>query len=407
MIDYDYDVAIVGAGPAGTTTALYAARAGLKVVLIDKKKFPRDKICGDAISGKSITYLRELGLLDKLQQIPHKVVYGVIFSSPNTSSIKIYFQPNKDNGDLHGFICRRIEFDNLLFQTAKKEMDTLEESPVEDLILENDQVIGVRIKRDTGETLDITARVVVGADGFSSVVARKLGIYELDPDHHLVATRAYYRGVTGMDDSIELHYIKDILPGYFWIFPADNGLANVGLGMVHSKLKKKGIRLRQAHEAATRHPFFRERFENAELMDDIQGWNLPVGSKRRRVHGNGFLLVGDAAGLIDPFTGEGIGNAMCSGKIAAQVLTEVCAGKDYSANALQEYPRRLWERLGPELHLAYQLQRVGRIWPLINLVVSKAQRNEEVKQWIANMMAGNVPKSELTNPFTYLKLLFK
>lgn len=406
MPQYDYDAIVVGGGPAGSTTALFARRAGLNVLLVDKKKFPRDKICGDAISGKSITYLRKLNLLDAVLQQPHAMVYSVIFSSPNESSIKIDFQPNREKGDVHGFISRRIYFDNVLFQTAKKEMDTLENAPVEDLILEDGFVRGVRVK-ENGRLRDITAKVVVGADGFSSVVARKLGIYELDPDHHLVATRAYYKGVTGLDDAIELHYIKDVIPGYFWIFPSDSGMANVGLGMVHRIMKKKNIRIRYAHIAATQAPFFRERFKNAELVGDIQGWNLPIGSKKRQVHGNGFLLVGDAAGLIDPFTGEGIGNAMASGFHAAQTLAEVCNGSDYSARALQRYPDRLWEHLWPELQLAYRLQRVGRIWPLINLVVSKAERHPEVKQWIADMMSGNKPKAELTSPWTYLRLLFK
>ncbi|RMI17306.1 MAG: NAD(P)/FAD-dependent oxidoreductase, partial [Calditrichaeota bacterium] len=261
---------------------------------------------------------------------------------------------------------------------------------------------------EDGKTRTITAKVVVGADGFSSVVLRKTGLYDHDPDHMLVATRAYYRGVEGLDGkSIELHYVKDILPGYFWIFPLENGMANVGLGMIHSALKKKGIRLRYAHIEATQSEFFRERFKNAELLGDIHGWNLPVGSKRRQVHGDGFILTGDAAGLIDPFTGEGIGNAMCSGKIAAEVLAEVCQGKDYSAARLEIYATKLWERLGGELRLAYQLQRTARFLPLVNLVIGRAAKSREVADWISGMMSGYISKRELLSPLTYIKLLFK
>ncbi len=407
-MDYDYDVIIVGGGPAGATTALYGAQHGLKMLLVDKKHFPRDKICGDAISGKSVVYLRELGLLDELEKSPQVGVDSVIFSAPNQTAARIGFTPGHYEGVTKGYVCRRMVFDNILFQAAKKKVETIEGLSVEDVIKPNGQVQGIVGKTEEGKEVSITAKVVVGADGFSSVISRKMGLYEHDPDHMLVATRAYYRGVGGLDgNAIELHYVKDILPGYFWIFPLEDGLANVGLGMVHSALKKKGIRLRYAHIEATKSAFFRERFKNAELLGDIHGWNLPVGSKRRPAAGNGFILTGDAAGLIDPFTGEGIGNAMCSGKIAAEVLAEICQGTDYSANTLIEYENRLWKRLGGELRLGYQLQRTARFLPLVNLVIGKAARSRKVADWISGMMSGTISKRELLSPMTYIKLLFQ
>ncbi|RMG68573.1 MAG: NAD(P)/FAD-dependent oxidoreductase [Calditrichaeota bacterium] len=403
----DYDVVIVGAGPAGSTTALYATQAGLNVLLVDKKQFPRDKICGDAISGKSITYLKELGLLDCVERAPHRKVNSVLFSAPNGKSVKIYFKPSPENGNLHGYICRRLIFDNILFQAAQEKVDTVEGFTVTDVLRESGRVLGIVGRETGGASQEIRARIVVGADGFSSIISRKLGIYDMDPDHWIVATRAYYRGVSVDPEAIELNYIEDILPGYFWIFPADDGMVNVGLGMVHSRLKKKGIRLRYAHLEAVKAPHFRERFEQAEQIGDIAGWNLPVGSKRRVISGDGFVLVGDAAGLIDPFTGEGIGNAMCSARIAARVIAEALSDGDVSAARLATYDQRLWQRLGPELRLSYQLQKIGQIKPLINLVVSKAAANPDVADWIAGMMAGIIPKRELANPLTYVKLLFK
>jgi geranylgeranyl reductase family protein len=407
-MQYDYDAIIIGGGPAGSTAALYAQRAGLKVLLLDKKHFPRDKICGDAISGKSIEYLQELGLLDELEQSPNAIIHNIIFSSPNHRSIKINFSNGHSaKEDLHGFVCRRMIFDNILFQAAKRNVDAREGYFVKDLLSEGDRVVGVKCEIDEGEIAEITGKVVIGADGYSSIVARKMGLYDRDPRHWLVATRAYYKGVTDLNDSIEIHYVEDTLPGYFWIFPVDDGLANVGLGMLYKSLKKKKIRIRYAHIAATESPFFKKRFENAEMVGDIQGWNLPAGSKHRNIHGEGFLLAGDAAGLIDPFTGEGIGNAMCSGHIAANVIAEACEREDFSKKSLSEYPKRLWEQIGPELKMYTNLQKVGRIKPLINLVVSRAADKEDVLHWIENMIRGTVPKSQLLSPLTYLKLLFK
>lgn len=402
-----YDAVIVGGGPAGATTALYAERMGLKVLLLDKCSFPRDKICGDAISGKSVIYLNELGLLSELENDLQVKVDSVLFSSPKGYEARINFAPGIYDGVLNGYVCRREVYDKILFNAAKAKVETIENFSVKDVIKPNGMVTGVRGIGPDGKEKEIAAKVVVGADGFNSVVSRKLGMYKHDPDHHLVATRAYYRGVTGLDTAIELHYIDEMIPGYFWIFPLENGLSNVGLGMVHRELKRKGIKLRDAHIRATESPRFKERFANAELVDNIVGWNLPVGSKRRPVHGNGVLLVGDAAGLIDPFTGEGIGNAMCSGKIAAETLFKVCAANDFSEGALKLYDEKLWKRLGGEMNLAYRLQRTARFKSLVDFIVGKAQRNREVADWISGMMSGMITKRQLLNPITYAKLLFK
>lgn len=406
LMHYDYDVIIVGGGPAGSACALYAEQHGLRVLLVDKATFPRDKICGDAISGKSVVYLRELGLLDALHSQPQVRANGVTFSSPDGNLATIAFTPPNTDRESFGYVCRREVFDNILFQAAKQRVETREGFNVTDLLVENGQVRGVNGRNGTADQR-LTAKVVVGADGYNSVVLRKMGLYEHDPAHWVVATRAYYRGVTEVTDAIEIHFVKDILPGYFWIFPLEDGLVNVGIGMRHDELKKRGISLRQAHVAATEAPFFQRRFRNAELLGGIVGWNLPVGSKERRAHGNGFLLLGDAAGLIDPFSGEGIGNAMCSGKIAAEVLATVCASDDFSDAALAAYQQQLWQRLGPELRMSYTLQRLGRFRPLLNLIVSRAARRAEVREWISMMMAGTAPKETLKSPLTYLRLLLK
>lgn len=404
MSIYDYDVIIVGGGPGGATTALYAEQMGLKCLVVDKKSFPRDKICGDALSGKAVVYLRELGLIDKLEQHDQVPVHGVIFSAPNHTAIDIPFDPN-NRAKAPGYVCRRMVFDNLLFQEAKEKVETIEDFTVKDLIKKGDQIMGVKGQTKDGKELQFTAKVVIGADGFSSMVARKTGLYEHDSRHLLVATRAYYRNVHEMKDSIELHYVEEVIPGYFWIFPLENGYVNVGIGMVHKYLKQRDVDLRKAHVAATESEAFKNRFKDAELVGDIVAWNLPVGSKRRKAYGNGFLLIGDAAGLIDPFTGEGIGNAMCSAKIAAEVLSEVCKGTDYTENTLVEYQERIWKRLGAEMTLSYNLQRVGKHKSLVNLVVNKAAKSPDVSLWISDMMAGRHTKKALLNPATYFKLL--
>ncbi len=401
-----YDAIIVGAGPAGSTCALYAARAGLNVLLLDKSQFPRDKICGDAISGKSVNYLEELGLIDKLQLSPQVAVEAILFSAPNGTKITVPFLPRDNTAIPPGFACRRLVFDDILFQQAKKEVTTIEKFKVTNLIKKGEAVAGISGINSAGVEQCLSAKVIVGADGYNSIISRKTGFYEHASQHWVVATRAYYRGVSQMTNAIEIHFVKDVLPGYFWIFPLDDGMVNVGIGMLHHELKKQSISLRQAHLAAIESPYFRERFKNAVLLGNISGWNLPVGSMKRRVCGDGFLLLGDAAGLIDPFSGEGIGNAMCSGKIAAEVLVHTCRGNDFSAARLRQYERKLWSELGAELKTSTMLQKLGKYQPLLNLVVGKAAKDKQVRTLISEMMAGVTTRNVLLNPWTYLRLLF-
>ncbi len=352
--------------------------------------------------------LRDLDLEHRLRLEPQMEAHGVLFSAPNGKVARIPFTPPKAKRQSMGYVCRRVVFDNLLFSTAKQAAtDCLEEFVIDALVKENGKVRGVtghRAGEETSRTFH--AQAVLGADGFDSIVARQMGLYEHDPKHWVVATRGYYRGIADMSDYIEIHFVDAVSPGYFWIFPLENGWANVGIGMLHSELKQRRINLQRAHIAATQVEPFKTRFAHAELAGGIVGWNLPLGSKRRQIHGNGFMLLGDAAGLIDPFSGEGIGNAMVSGEIAAKVLARACEESNVSAENLSEYAELLWAEIGNELKTSYVLQRLGQVKPLLNFIVGKAAKSFEVANWISSMMANETPRAELASPLTYLRLLF-
>lgn len=404
-----YDVIIVGGGPAGSAAAIYCSRFGLKSLLLEKAGFPRDKICGDALSGKSMTILRELGLLEQACKLPAEQIDSITFGSPDHTEVNIPFSGEKRQGIPLGLTVRREVFDHFLFHEAKKVSHKVQENfTVTDLLFEGKQVKGVTgTDGVTGARHSYQANIVLGADGYNSVVARKTKLYGHEPEHWVVALRQYFRNVKGLNGQIELHYIDEVRPGYFWIFPVDDNRANIGIGMLHKSLKERKLDLKKALQMAIQSPAFRERFNDAQALEEPAGWNLPVGSKHRLNYGEGFLLLGDAAGLIDPFSGEGIGNALYSGRQAAKTAKEALDANNFSSKFLRQYDERLWAEIGDELAVSSKLQKIGQNRFLVNFVINKAARSQEVREIISGMMANQIPKTKLANPLFYLKLLFR
>lgn len=192
-----------------------------------------------------------------------------------------------------------------------------------------------------GITGQLQADLVIGAEGDRSLTARQLGGLRKEPDHYCAGIRTYYEGVSGFHEKnfIELHFLKDTLPGYLWIFPLPNGGANVGIGMLSSAIARRRTDLKGLLEKSLQQPSLRERFSHARRTDPMRGWGLPLGSKKRKLSGDGFLLTGDAGSLIDPFTGEGIGNAMISGRIAAETAVSAIQSDRFDGGFLERYDR--------------------------------------------------------------------
>jgi flavin-dependent dehydrogenase len=335
-----------------------------------------------------------------------------VFGSPNQAQASVDLR-RYDHRDLltgnempmEGFVIRREVLDNFMFQEARAAVDEcIEGFAVQDVIKEGDQVVGITGTVE-GRVREIRGRVVLGCDGFNSIVARKVGLYKHDSRHSVVALRCYYENVGQLTDQIELHFVEEVLPGYFWIFPLDNGQANVGIGMRHDRLKKRKIDLKVALNEVIQRAPFKGRFHHAIPLEEPVGWNLPVGSTRRRSYTDGSLLLGDAAGLIDPFTGEGIGNALYSARFAVETVKEAIGANDFSASFLKRHEEGLWDTIGDELATSTRMQNLGRWKPLLNFTVNKAAHNDKVRDLICGMMANAVPKKQLTNPLFYLKLL--
>ena len=408
MTDKTYDVIIVGAGPAGSACAIELAKTGLRAALLDKATFPRDKTCGDALSVDVINQLKKLSetLATEFEALENKMAScGVKIFSPDHNHIDIPFIYK--NVKSCGYISPRLHFDNLLFQHAKKfaEIDVYENCAVTNVsIKDNKSAVQTSCGLFTGE-------IVVGADGAHSIVSKVAGDIKVDKKHHSAGLRMYYEGVTGFHDEgfIELHFFKDILPGYLWIFPLAGNKANVGIGMLSSTVSKKKVNLKETLQKLLKtHPHLIERFKDAKPLETVKGYGLPLGSKKRHLSGERFLLAGDAAALIDPFSGEGIANAIRSGRVAAGHIVTCFESNDFSANFNKAYDKEIYRRMWKEFEISRALQYIVTFPALFNFVIKKANQNKYLQKLLIDALANADEKNAiLFEPAFYYRMFFK
>jgi len=411
--DDKFDAIVVGAGPSGCSCALFLANSGRKVLLLDKATFPREKVCGDAFSGKSIGIARELKLLDAIPGLPHGIVQGLMMVSPNGKKVDVPF-PNASGMEFAGYTVERRNVDNLFFQRAlgNKQITVLQGFSVTGLEKSSSgAVCGVNGALTLGGSrkgIRFFGKVVVGADGAASVVGRNVVSKSQPKEHVYSAVRGYWSGISGLSGNIELYFIDGVLPGYLWIFPMANGMANVGLGILSSDLKGKHPTM-ILQEAIGKHPSIAPRFANAKLEGKVGGWAIPNGSYKKLNTGDGWVLVGDAASLVDPFSGEGVGNALSSGKYAAMAINSALdahKGADsLPAQSLAAYEENVARFLRKDIANSYRLQRLSRHRFLLNLFIGKAADKPEVRQMLIDMLGSAEEKEKVVSPMFYLKLL--
>ena len=354
-----YDVIIVGAGPAGTSCALALKDSNLNILLLDKESFPRDKICGDAITGRSIKTLNKLApeLVDEIRNFGKQQF---------TSTTRIFIDNNKPfniNWVNESYCIKRYDFDALLLKHAIKNNTLTFETnfKVDDIIKQGDKVLVGNKKTNAY----YSANIVVAADGSQSYLAKQLIDLTMDPSNFSAAVRAYYSNVAGMlPNQTEIHIYKKHMPGYFWIFPLSNNAANVGFGMLSTEIAKRNINLKQSlTQIISQQPQLINRFHNAKPESDIKGFGLALGSRRVQLYGNNFLLVGDAASLIDPKSGEGISAAIESGMISAQTIIDAHRIANFSKETLKQYKTDLDKRLKKELLTSTIILRLVTYFP--------------------------------------------
>jgi geranylgeranyl reductase family protein len=381
MSHLQYDIIILGAGPAGTSCALALKESGLNVALIDKDTFPRDKICGDAVSSVAKRVLREIDpmLEQDLLAFPEKSNVNTIkLYSPGFSQIRLQFKSISH-------CIRRMDFDHWLFQK------TIEYFPALNIhtgtAVKKVEHSGTSVTVTMADGVSMTATLLIACDGAHSLAAKQLAGFTVDRKHYSAAVRQYYRNISGMEEGAsEIFFLKDYLQGYFWIFPLSSNEANVGFGMLSSTIAEKKVDLRKCMQTIIRDvPEIAGRFAGAEPLDEIKGFGLPLGSRTVTMSGDRFMLCGDAASLIDPFSGEGIPTAMESGLMAAKVAVRCFQRNSFGAEELRQYDHLVRTKFGRSFRNHYILQRMldGKKWLIetIFALCSISWVNRNLPKW--------------------------
>lgn len=411
MFNTQYGVVIVGAGPSGCAASITLSKKKVPHLIIDKAVFPRDKICGDALSGKVLDQFKKLDIdlhADAASAMQSFIgSSGVKFAAPNGKYIDIPFDPHQTLFTPSGYISKRIDFDHYFTKKIDSPYATFVQGA--ELLSAAYSGDGVLLKiRCEGKEHDVATSMVIASEGDRSVIGKTFGSIQKEPEHYSAGIRSYYTGVTGFHEQnfIELHFLKEVLPGYFWIFPLPNGMTNVGVGMLSASVSKKKVDLKKAMlKAIEENPTIRHRFKDAKPVDKIYGWGLPLGSKKRKLSGAHFLLTGDAGSLIDPFTGEGIGNAVTSGILAGETAATAIEKNCFDGSFLSRYDEAVYQKLWSELKLSYTLLKLCRYPWLFNLVINKAEKNTTLRNTISCMFADLEMRKKFRDPLFYFKLL--
>jgi len=406
-----FPVIIIGAGPGGCAAALQLERMKIRSLLVDKAEFPREKVCGDALSGKVTTILNRIHpeILNSLKEASiTRDIWGIRMVAPNRIFLDLPFKwkydPDRDPAP--GYVASRLDMDNFMIREVKKCSYIRVEEGMEIVQVER-TAQGYRV-RDVTAGFEAECQILLVANGANSLFTRQLTGIRKENKHYAGAVRGYFENVTGFhpDGFIELHFLQEYIPGYFWIFPLPGNKANVGLGLRSDYISGRRLNLRkELMNIIENYPGIRERFSDANPMGKIVGYPLPLGSKKYTRSGDHFMLLGDAAHLVDPITGEGVGNAMYSGWIAAEQVGQCLSKNRFDVKIMADYDARINRVMGVELQLSYQLQKLLHRPFLINLFARRLDKSEKLRKLLIRMYSDLDLRMQLVKPVFWLKVL--
>ncbi len=396
----DADVIVVGGGPAGSTLAAGLADAGHAVILLDKASFPRHKACSDYINPAGARMLDEMGLMNEALALGAQRMDGMIVHAPGGSRFTANYAKAEPGQAALGL--SRIHLDNLLLERARAAgVEIHERAHVRDVIQQDGTVTGVEASIN-GSRETLTTRLVVGADGRNSIVARQLGL--LNPLHwpRKTGLATKYRGVTGLERFGEMHIANDVYAGLAII---EDGLTNVTIvAKTDDVAARPGSVDTFFAEALQRMPEMASKLENAQRVGGIRGVGS-MGARSRRVVGAGFLLVGDAASFLDPFAGEGVYEALRGAALAVPIISAALETGDTSEPALDPYRIARRRTFAAKRAVSWIVQGFINTPPAMNYVTPRLAQREELGLTMSGVLGSFQPATRALSPIFLARML--
>lgn len=398
----DTDILIAGAGPAGASLAVNLCRMGYHVTLIDSKTFPRDKICGDFVGPVALQELELLGI-----DLPSRDGSRIDDAAVFLDGRQLIQQPlpAADGLPAFGKVIPRLVLDEKIFRAAVAAgAGVLENCRLIDFAVCPSHAEAVCIH--DGRRRIITAKMIVGADGGNSTVARLFHGFRHPPGSRILAVRAYYQGVGGPSNRADLFFSSHSFPGYCWLFPSGDGMANVGMGMLMKTLPRGEHHLRDMLTGLIdTDPSLHDRMKDASLAGNIEAWPLPVFNPALRCAGDRLLLTGDAGGLVNALNGEGIQYALLSGRWASGTIKKALDSNDFSKAVLEGFRRRVEREIGYDLALSGTIiglirnRSLNPLWlDMLKVIIQRACIDPAYAGTAGGILAGVVPASRVIKP---------
>ena len=346
-----HDVIVVGAGPAGSTLAWKLARSGVNTLVLDGARFPREKVCGDYVEPGGLRLLTKMGCLPKLEALsPFRITHSTTYvDGKKRYTGKIPFYGIHENLPPHGYIIPRTVLDHVMLGAALRSGATVcQETYVDGFASTRNGVVVDALHH--GKRVRYRGRMIVGADGVNSVVARTAGILADDSRHIALSQRAYGEGYDGDAGEITLFFDGDWFPGYGWVFPIGHGRVNLGVGISKEACQRDHIAIPQ---------LFRDFFKKLKCRHPqcrkLELSGPPIGGIVKTYGGVGpnyferGLLVGDAGSFVDPMTGEGITPGMESALIAAGIIQRALETDQINSRFLSTYESEFHRYFDPSM----------------------------------------------------------
>jgi geranylgeranyl reductase family protein len=393
--DRVHDVLVVGGGPAGAAAAYWLADAGHDVVVVERKRFPRDKTCGDGLTPRAVRQLADMGLEDAIARDHHRV--DGLRAVAHGVTLELAW-PEHPIYPSHGYVVRRRDLDGLVAGHAIKAGAVVREG-TEALtpVLERGLVAGAHVR--TNDTAAVVrARYVVVADGANSRFGRALGTSRDRRYPQGMAIRTYYESPLHADPWIESALdVRDrngaSLPGYGWIFPVGDGTINVGIGLLSTFRDWKSVNTSHLMEEWAATAPARWGIDPAAPLQPPTGGRLPMAGSVGPKAGPTFLVVGDAAGAVNPFNGEGIDYAYETGRLAADVIDE--ALRTGNGLALTRYPETLEREFGLYYKVARLFVQLIGYPALMRELTRVGMHSRSLMEWVLRIMANLLRPDEI------------